>query len=149
MLAQEPTRALAASLEAARAAEDVHALAESSRCYDAALELWDAVDPAARPVGSDLSTILERAAVCRSLGFGDASGSVRLLERALAELPDDAPPLRRADLLSRLADATWDATAEAESIALWAHVGGFAAGLALVPIFKRREQPLFAAGRPK
>jgi ATP/maltotriose-dependent transcriptional regulator MalT len=116
MLAQEPTRALAASLEAARAAEDVHALAESSRCYDAALELWDAVDPAARPVGSDLSTILERAAVCRSLGFGDAPGSVRLLERALAELPDDAPPLRRADLLSRLADATWDATAEAESV---------------------------------
>jgi membrane associated rhomboid family serine protease len=34
------------------------------------------------------------------------------------------------------------------STALWAHVGGFAAGLALIPIFKRRGQPLFAAGRP-
>jgi membrane associated rhomboid family serine protease len=32
--------------------------------------------------------------------------------------------------------------------ALWAHIGGFAAGIALVPIFKRRDQPLFAAGRP-
>jgi membrane associated rhomboid family serine protease len=32
--------------------------------------------------------------------------------------------------------------------ALWAHVGGFAAGLVLIPIFKRSGQPLFAAGRP-
>lgn len=35
------------------------------------------------------------------------------------------------------------------TIAIWAHIGGFAAGLALIPIFKRRDQPLFAAGRPK
>ena len=34
------------------------------------------------------------------------------------------------------------------STVLWAHIGGFAAGLVLVPLFKRREQPLFAAGRP-
>jgi membrane associated rhomboid family serine protease len=34
------------------------------------------------------------------------------------------------------------------STALWAHIGGFVAGVALVPIFKRRGQPLFAAGRP-
>ena len=32
--------------------------------------------------------------------------------------------------------------------ALWAHIGGFAAGALLIPIFKRRDQPLFAAGRP-
>jgi membrane associated rhomboid family serine protease len=34
------------------------------------------------------------------------------------------------------------------STALWAHIGGFAAGIVLIPIFKRRDQPLFAAGRP-
>ncbi len=32
--------------------------------------------------------------------------------------------------------------------ALWAHIGGFAAGALLIPIFKRADQPLFAAGRP-
>lgn len=32
--------------------------------------------------------------------------------------------------------------------ALWAHVGGFAAGAILIPFFKRPGQPLFASGRP-
>ena len=40
------------------------------------------------------------------------------------------------------------ATAALPETALWAHVGGFVAGLVLIPIFKRREQPLFGAGRP-
>jgi membrane associated rhomboid family serine protease len=35
-----------------------------------------------------------------------------------------------------------------DGTALWAHVGGFAAGAALIPIFKRRNQPLFGDGRP-
>jgi membrane associated rhomboid family serine protease len=34
------------------------------------------------------------------------------------------------------------------STALWAHIGGFAAGAALIPILKRAGQPLFGAGRP-
>jgi membrane associated rhomboid family serine protease len=33
--------------------------------------------------------------------------------------------------------------AEARSIAWWAHIGGFAAGLALVPLLKARSVPLF------
>jgi ATP/maltotriose-dependent transcriptional regulator MalT len=115
LLAQEPVSALRAALEAARGAEDVHAPAEASRCYDVALELWDAVDPAARPTGFDLSGILERAGICRSLGYGDAQASRRLLERALAELGEDAPPLRRADLLSQIGDAIWRATANPEA----------------------------------
>jgi membrane associated rhomboid family serine protease len=40
------------------------------------------------------------------------------------------------------------ATDVAASTALWAHIGGFAAGLILIPIFKRPGQPLFASGRP-
>jgi membrane associated rhomboid family serine protease len=35
------------------------------------------------------------------------------------------------------------------TIAIWAHIGGFAAGVLLIALFKRRDQPLFAAGRPK
>jgi membrane associated rhomboid family serine protease len=34
-------------------------------------------------------------------------------------------------------------------VALWAHIGGFVAGIALIPLFKRPDHPLFAAGRPK
>jgi len=35
-----------------------------------------------------------------------------------------------------------------DGTAWWAHLGGFGAGLVLIPIFKRAEQPLFGAGRP-
>lgn len=31
--------------------------------------------------------------------------------------------------------------------AWWAHIGGFAAGMALIPIMKRKDQPLFDQGR--
>lgn len=37
---------------------------------------------------------------------------------------------------------------EAEGIAWWAHIGGFAAGLLLVIPFRRRTVPLFGAGDP-
>jgi len=36
-----------------------------------------------------------------------------------------------------------------DGTALWAHIGGFAAGIILIPFFKRPGQPLFAAGRPE
>ncbi len=36
------------------------------------------------------------------------------------------------------------ADADAGGVAWWAHIGGFAAGLVLLPIFKRRDVPLFA-----
>lgn len=34
------------------------------------------------------------------------------------------------------------------TVAVWAHIGGFAAGILLIPLFKRRAQPLFAGHRP-
>ena len=34
--------------------------------------------------------------------------------------------------------------ADAGGVAWWAHIGGFAAGLVLLPFFKRRDVPLFA-----
>ncbi len=36
-------------------------------------------------------------------------------------------------------------TSEEGGVAFWAHVGGFVAGMALTPVFKRREVPLFEA----
>jgi DNA-binding CsgD family transcriptional regulator len=94
---------LAASVAAGHAAEEVHGLAEAARQYDSALELWDAVDEPEAVAGVDLTHVLEHAAECRWLGLGDAQGADAHLERALAELPADAPPLRRADITSRLA----------------------------------------------
>jgi DNA-binding CsgD family transcriptional regulator len=111
LLARDATRGLAAALEAARAAESVHAMTEASGSYDVALELWDAVDPSVRPAGVDLPAVLERAADCRFVGTADAQGSVRLLERALDELGDDGPALRRAHLMTRIGRARWRATA--------------------------------------
>jgi predicted ATPase len=109
LLARDAVRGLAAALEAARAAEDVHAMNEASRSYDVALELWDAVDPFSRPADVDLPGVLERAAHCRSIGTADVQGSLRLLQRALDELGDDGPPLRRANLMTRLGRMRWRA----------------------------------------
>jgi ATP/maltotriose-dependent transcriptional regulator MalT len=113
LLTHDAASGLVAAVRAARAAEDVHALAEASRNYDAALELWDAVPAAGELTGVDVAFLLERAAECRWLGLGDAVGSGRLLERALASLGPAAPALRRADLTSRLALTSWDAHAKA------------------------------------
>jgi DNA-binding CsgD family transcriptional regulator len=107
--------ALGAALRAARAAERVHALAEASRNYDAALRLWDRVAEPETIAQVDLAEVLDRAAECRWLGTGDAGGSAELLECALAELGDAAPALRRADLTSRLAMTSWDAHANARA----------------------------------
>jgi tetratricopeptide (TPR) repeat protein len=107
--------ALGAALRAARAAERVHALAEASRNYDAALRLWDRVAEPETIAQVDLAEVLDRAAECRWLGTGDAGGSAELLERALTELGDAAPALRRADLTSRLAMTSWDAHANARA----------------------------------
>ncbi|MQX35533.1 rhomboid family intramembrane serine protease [Roseospira navarrensis] len=40
-----------------------------------------------------------------------------------------------------------DPSGAASGVAWWAHVGGFVVGLALVPLFKRREVPLFSRRR--
>ncbi|MCR9259337.1 MAG: rhomboid family intramembrane serine protease [Pseudomonadaceae bacterium] len=35
-----------------------------------------------------------------------------------------------------------------EAVAWWAHIGGFAVGMALIPIFRHRDVPLFDKGTP-
>jgi membrane associated rhomboid family serine protease len=45
-------------------------------------------------------------------------------------------------IVVQLANA-WLAGPDAGGVAWWAHIGGFAAGMALIPIFKRRDVALF------
>jgi membrane associated rhomboid family serine protease len=49
-------------------------------------------------------------------------------------------------IVVQLANA-WMAGPGAGGVAWWAHIGGFAAGMALIPLFKRRAVPLFAGRR--
>jgi DNA-binding CsgD family transcriptional regulator/tetratricopeptide (TPR) repeat protein len=125
---QTPDRsaALIAAVRAARAAEEVHALIEAGRNYDAALELWEAVEDPEALTGVDLAFLLERAAECRWLGFGDAEISARLHGRAVAELGERAPRLRRAEYLSRLATTSC-------SVHITAGLGLHREALALLP----------------
>jgi membrane associated rhomboid family serine protease len=44
--------------------------------------------------------------------------------------------------------SAWLSDAAQPGIAWWAHVGGFLAGLALTPLFKSRDVPLFGHPRP-
>jgi DNA-binding CsgD family transcriptional regulator len=104
--ASDPAAGLSAAVRAARAAEAVHALTVASHSYDAALELWDDVEDPEAATGVDLPFLLERAATCRWLGFGEADISASLRERAAAELDASASRLRRTDHLSRQA-TTW------------------------------------------
>lgn len=41
----------------------------------------------------------------------------------------------------------WNSPVEDGGVAVWAHIGGFAAGMVLIPLFKDRDVPLFAAAR--
>lgn len=41
----------------------------------------------------------------------------------------------------------WASTADTGGVAFWAHVGGFVAGVVLIPFFKERDIPLFGAAR--
>jgi membrane associated rhomboid family serine protease len=41
------------------------------------------------------------------------------------------------------------APADVPGVAFWAHIGGFVAGMALIPVFKDKYLPLFQAARTK
>jgi ATP/maltotriose-dependent transcriptional regulator MalT len=114
-LAREPRKALAAAVDAARAAEVSGAHAEAARLWDRAVMAWPEVDDAKAVAGMDLAALLALAGEAHFQGLGDAAGAADLLDRALAELPGDAPPQRRADLLSRVAFASWHSTGQASA----------------------------------
>ncbi|CAL9283400.1 ATP-binding protein [Streptomyces sp. SudanB91_2054] len=82
-------QALAASLEAADHAQRIGAPAEELRHLEAALDLWSAVDAAARPAGPDAVTLTLRASAAAAHA-GDLHRAVSLTRSALAGLGQDA-----------------------------------------------------------
>ncbi|MFD4625204.1 AAA family ATPase [Streptomyces sp. NPDC058475] len=81
--------ALAASLEAADHAQRVGAPAEELRHLETALELWPAVDPAARPQDGDSVTLTLRASAAAAHA-GESHRAVQLTRAALARAGSDA-----------------------------------------------------------
>ncbi|MEU9518606.1 AAA family ATPase [Streptomyces sp. NPDC048224] len=81
--------ALAASLEAADHAQRVQAPAEELRHVETALDLWTAVDAAARPAGPDAVTLTLRASAA-AVHAGELHRAVSLTRSALAGLGQDA-----------------------------------------------------------
>ncbi|MFJ4330890.1 MULTISPECIES: ATP-binding protein [unclassified Streptomyces] len=81
--------ALAASLEAADHAQRIGAPAEELRHVEAALDLWTAVDAAARPAGPDAVTLTLRASAA-AVHAGELHRAVSLTRSALAGLGQDA-----------------------------------------------------------
>lgn len=83
--------ALAASLEAAGYAGRVGAPAEELRHLETALDLWESVDPAARPSGDGVDRVtLTLRASAAAAHAGDSHRAVSLTRAALASIGQDA-----------------------------------------------------------
>ncbi|MFD3619540.1 AAA family ATPase [Streptomyces sp. NPDC058676] len=83
--------ALAASLEAADHAQRVGAPAEELRHLEAALNLWSAVEPTARPTGEGVDRVtLTLRASAAAAHAGEAHRAVSLTRAALAGIGQDA-----------------------------------------------------------
>jgi DNA-binding NarL/FixJ family response regulator len=95
--AGDQPRAFAASIDAAAAAEQVHAFAEAALQLDRVLTLWDQVPGAQERAGEDRVSVLSRCARAASWG-GDIARAAQLVRQAAA-LTDQARQPRRLALL--------------------------------------------------
>jgi DNA-binding CsgD family transcriptional regulator len=95
--AGDQPRALAASIEAADAAEHVYAFAEAELQLERVLELWDRVPDAEQRAGADRAALLARCAEA-AYAASDPNRAAQLARGALA-LVDQAREPRRAGLL--------------------------------------------------
>jgi DNA-binding CsgD family transcriptional regulator/tetratricopeptide (TPR) repeat protein len=95
--AGDQPRALAASLQAAAAAEQVYAFAEAELQLERVLELWDRVPDAAGRAGMDRVALLAR---CAEMAYaaGDPDRAAQVVRQAVA-LVDGTRKPRRAGLL--------------------------------------------------
>ena len=125
--AGEPTRALAARVQAGLAAERARAFAEAARHYQRALELWERVADPGRPAGLDRVELLARAAAAVAFtgAAGDAAG---LLQDALGRVDPAAEPVRAAVLLARLGTHRRVAGDEAGALAALTQAEGLVTG---------------------
>jgi DNA-binding CsgD family transcriptional regulator len=109
-------QALPAVIEAARHAMASYAPAEALRHLERALEIWSRVDDASERTGLDLAEV-SRLAADAAYRSGAVSRSQSLFADALAGLPADADPARRALLLERYAMAQRDSSRVDEAAA--------------------------------
>lgn len=109
--------ALAASVDAATAAEQVNALGEAGALLERALELWEQVPEDQRPAGVERIDLLARAAAHAADGAGDYQRQDALLRHALSLISDRDEPRRAAMLLERLQRAQWHLNRPDDAIA--------------------------------
>jgi DNA-binding CsgD family transcriptional regulator/tetratricopeptide (TPR) repeat protein len=102
LMAHDLERALIASIDAARAASDGFAFAESRVFLERALELWEKVRPESIPEGLDRVRLLQEAAEAAAQA-GDARRSIDLVRSALAALDPREDAMRAGVLQHRLA----------------------------------------------
>jgi DNA-binding CsgD family transcriptional regulator/tetratricopeptide (TPR) repeat protein len=107
-------RALPASIDAGRHAMDSYAPAEGLRHLERALEIWPRVTDAKQRTGLDRVEVSKRAAEA-AYQSGALDRARSLLADAMAELPADADPVRRALLLERYAIVQRDSGATDEA----------------------------------
>ena len=134
--AHDLERALAASVEAAELATRRWGFGEARVHCERALELWDRVDPPARPLGGDRVLLLRRAAEAANLE-GDHRRAAELMRAALA-LVDEAAEAERAGVLyTRLGRFLWAAGDSLDAL------GAYERAIELVPA----DPPSHARGR--
>jgi tetratricopeptide (TPR) repeat protein len=100
--AHEPAKALAASIEAARGAEQLLALAEAARHYEHALELWEEVDDPEGSAGVDRPELLRRAAEVTWLLDGGLARAIDLAMEAERAVDPQLNPIRAGMIAERL-----------------------------------------------
>ena len=109
-------RALESAVAAGRQAVR-HAPADALEHFERALEVWPRVAEAEELAGSDHVGVMDEAATA-AYNAGRTDRGLQLLDRALAELPEDAPRTRRATLLISRAVAVRDLGRERDAYAV-------------------------------
>jgi DNA-binding CsgD family transcriptional regulator/tetratricopeptide (TPR) repeat protein len=101
-------RALAASIDAGRHAMNAYASVEAQRHLERAIEIWPRVPDAEERTGLDLVEVTRMAANAAYDG-GAIDRALSLFDQALAEVPPNFDPVRRALIIDRKARAQADA----------------------------------------
>jgi tetratricopeptide (TPR) repeat protein len=115
--AHEHAKALAASIDAARAAEEVLALGEADRHYTHALELWEEVEDPEFTAGMDHPELLRRAAEASHLLDGGLGRAVEMAFTAERQIDAEKDPIRAGVIAERLGRYLWMEGRGVEAIA--------------------------------
>jgi DNA-binding CsgD family transcriptional regulator len=116
--ARNATQALPAWVEAATAAERVHAHPEALTDYENALELWPTMEGAETLTGLDEVELLRRAAEA-AYHAGTLARALALAHRALALVDERDERLRAAVLAERLGRYSWASGRETDALAYY------------------------------